>query len=187
MLTFLPTIMAEASAGPVDKIAEVAGRFGVEWPILFAQVVNFAIVAYLLYRFAFKPVVATLDERQRKISDGLQFAEEAKTRLAESEKRQAQILQEAQAEAQRIHKEARNNAAAFEERMRNDTARQIEEMRRRADEANEMERKRILAEVRGEIARLVVLTTGKVLRKDLSEEEKKSLNTSASREIAALN
>ncbi len=170
-----------------ERVSELANRFGVEWPILIAQMVNFVVVAYLLYRFAFKPVIVTMDERQRKIADGLQFAEEAKTRLTETEKRQAQLLQEAQAESQNILKAARDSAAAFEERARAETARQVEEIRRRADEANELERKRILAEVRGEVARLVVLTTGKVLRKDLSSEDQQRINASASEEIASLN
>ena len=180
-------MLAQASVGAGERVSELANRFGVEWPILIAQMVNFIVVAYLLYRFAFKPVIATMDERQRKIADGLQFAEEAKNRLAESEKRQAQILQEAQAESQKILKAARDSAAAHEERARAETARQVEEIRLRADAANELERKRILAEVRGEVARLVVLTTGKVLRKDLSPEEQQSINTSASQEIASLN
>ena len=47
---------------------------------LIAQMVNFIIVAVVLYKFAVKPIAATLDERQQKISEGLQYAEEMKTR-----------------------------------------------------------------------------------------------------------
>ncbi|MCC5838771.1 MAG: F0F1 ATP synthase subunit B [Opitutales bacterium] len=188
MLSFSILALAETvDAENVNKISELADRFGLLTSSFLAQIVNFAIVAYVLYRFLVKPVLATMDERQQKIADGLQFAEEAKLRLAESEKKQAQVIQEAQAEAQRILKEARITAEKHEERMRAETARQIEEMRRRADEANELERKRILGEVRGEVARLVVLTTGKVLRKELSDKDKDTLNTAAAREIGSLN
>lgn len=188
MLSFSILALAETvDAESVNKLSELAGRFGLRTSSFLAQIVNFAIVSYVLYRFAVKPILATMDERQQKIADGLQFAEEAKSRLAESEKKQAQVIQEAQADAQRILKEARTNGEKHEERMRTETARQIEEMRRRADEANELERKRILGEVRGEVARMVVLTTGKVLRKELSDKDKDTLNTAAAREIASLN
>ena len=152
-----------------------------------AQAVNFVVVAFLLWRFAFKPVMATLEERQRKIAEGLQFAEESKAQLAETEKRQAEVLREANAKAQEILHEARDNARQFEESMKNETAAQIEEMRKRAAEANELERQKILGEVRQEIARLVVLTSGKVLQRELGDEEKSRLNDAAAREIAQLN
>lgn len=181
-LTFLAAATAEG-AGETG----LAGQFGIDLKLILAQAINFAVVAFLLWRFAFKPVMATLDERQNKIAEGLQFAEEAKTQLAETEKRQAEVLREANAKAQEILHEARENAARFEEKMKNETASQIEDMRRRADEANELEREKMLAEVRQEIARLVVLTSGKVLRRELSGEEKERLNKTAAEEISRLN
>ena len=51
-------------------ISELAGNFGISWPTLVAQMVNFCIVALVLYKFAVKPIAATLDERQQKIADG---------------------------------------------------------------------------------------------------------------------
>ena len=167
--------------------AGLAGQFGINIKLIAAQAVNFIVVAFLLWRFAFKPVMATLDERQDKIAAGLKFAEESKVQLEETEKRQAEVLREANREAQAILHESREKAQQFEVKMKAETSAQIEEMRRRADEANEQEREKILAEVRQEIARLVVLTSAKVLQRELSGEEKARLNTSAAEEIARLN
>ena len=55
-------------------ISELAGNFGISCWTLIAQMVNFCIVALVLYKFAVKPIAATLDERQQKIADGLQYA-----------------------------------------------------------------------------------------------------------------
>lgn len=180
------TLLAAATTEAVPDVSLV-GQFGLDWRLILAQAVNFIIVAYLLWRFAYKPVVVTLDERQRKIAEGLQFAEESKVQLAETEKRQAEVLREANAKAQEIFHEARDNAAKFEEKMKAETASQIEDMRRRADEANELERQKMLTEVRQEIARLVVLTSGKVLRRELSDEEKTRIDKNAAEEISQLN
>lgn len=183
------TLIAAATGHAAEAAAEssLAGQFGIEWKLIVAQAVNFIVVAFLLWRFAFKPVMATLDERQRKIAEGLQFAEESKTQLAETEKRQAEVLREANVKAQEILHEARENARQFEDKMKAETASQIEDMRRRGDEANELERQKMLTEVRQEIARLVVLTSGKVLKRELSDEEKTRLDKSAAEEISQLN
>jgi F-type H+-transporting ATPase subunit b len=184
MTDFLSLLAAAESAAADTGLID---RFGIKLDLIIAQAINFIVVAFLLWRFAFKPVMATLDERQRKISEGLQFAEESKKQLAETEKRQAEVLRDANAKAQEILQQARDNATRFEEKMKQDTAAQIEEMRKRADEANERERQKILAEVREEIARLVVLTSGKVLQRELDEPERNRLDKAAAEEIAQMN
>jgi F-type H+-transporting ATPase subunit b len=183
------TILAASAAHRAEEsgLSALAGQFGIDGKLILAQAINFIIVAFLLWRFAFKPVMATLDERQRKIAEGLQFAEESKTQLAETEKRQAEVLREANNKAQDILHEARDNATQFEEKMKAETAVQIEEMRNRADEANELERQKMLSDVRQEIARLVVLTSGKVLQRELGDDEKARLDKAAASEISQLN
>ncbi|MGC9451584.1 MAG: F0F1 ATP synthase subunit B [Oceanipulchritudo sp.] len=188
MLDTLMLLAAATAEAPAESgIQGLISQFGIDWKLIFAQAVNFAVVAFLLWRFAFKPVMATLEERQRKIAEGLQFAEESKNQLAETEKRQAEVLREANTKAQEILHEARLKATAFEEKMKNETAAQIEDMRKRAEESNEQERQKILAEVRREIARLVVLTSGKVLQRELGDDEKSRLDQAAAEEIARLN
>ena len=180
------TLLAAATAETAGDTSLV-GKFGIEWELIVAQAINFVVVAYLLWRFAFKPVMTTLDERQHKIAEGLQFAEESKKQLEETEKRQAEVLREANTKAQEILHEARDKAQQLADKMKDETASQIEDMRRRAEEANELERRKMLTEVRQEIARLVVLTSGKVLQRELGDEEKSRLDKAAAEEISQLN
>lgn len=182
----LDAITLIAAAAGNDE-AGLAGQFGINGKMIAVQAVNFVIVAFLLWRFAFKPVLATMDERQQKISDGLKFAENAKRELAETEVKQAEVLREANTKAQEILQSARDSAVAFEDKMKAETAAQIEDMRRRADEANELERQRMIGEVRQEIARLVVLTSGKVLQRELSDADRERLSRTAAEEIASQN
>ena len=80
-------------------IADIAGKFGVTWPTLIAQIVNFILVAAVLYKFAVRPIVATLEERQQKIAEGLQYAEEMKTQLTQAERERTEKVKDAAAEA----------------------------------------------------------------------------------------
>lgn len=189
-LIFIAASTAHETAGAADeanKLTIIFDTFGINGKILIAQAINFIVVAFVLWKFAFKPVMATLDERQRKIAEGLQFAEESKSQLEETEKRQAEVLREANTKAQEILHEARDNASEFEEKMKGETASQIEEMRKRSEESNELERKKMLTEVRQEVARLVVMTSGKVLQRELGDDEKQRLNKAAADEISQLN
>ncbi|MGB0370566.1 MAG: F0F1 ATP synthase subunit B [Opitutales bacterium] len=167
------TILAAADAG------SEGGQFGLNVSLIIAQALNFIIVALLLYFFAVKPILATMEERQTKISDGLQYAEEMKSKLAESEREQAELTRKASEEAQAIVKEARDQAKTYYDQQVQLTSAKVEDMIKQAKQANELDRERMLSEVRQEIAQLVVSTTSKVLSKDLTADERTRFNDSA--------
>ncbi len=195
LLLFLPLGLFAASGEVVqfaedvaraegNAISEIAGKFGVAWPTLIAQMINFVIVAAVLYQFAVKPIVATLDERQQKIAEGLQYAEEMKTQLASTERDRTEKIKEAAAEAQRILSESREQAKEMIEQKTQEAAAQAKGIIRKATEAAEIERQKMLSDVRQEVARLVVATSGKVLSRELSDSEKISYSDAAAKELA---
>lgn len=175
---------ADESAG---LVAEIAGQFGVSLQTLVAQVVNFLIVALALYFFAVKPVVATLDQRQKTIADGLQYAEDMKVQLAKAEQERAETIKKATLEAQRILAEARDQAKDLLDRKTNEAAAKAESIIHKAHEAIDVERNKMLSEVRQEVARLVVATSGKVLSRELSDQERSRFGEVAARELAQQN
>lgn len=178
--------VVHAEAAPEEnKLTMITEKFGVSLPTLIAQMINFCLVAFVLYRFAIKPIAATLDDRQQKISDGLQYAEEMKTQLAAAERERAEKVKEAAIEAQRILTEAREQSKEMIEQKTQEAAAQAEGIIRKASEATEMERKKMISDVRQEVARLVVLTSSKVLARDLSEADKQTFSDSAAKELAS--
>jgi len=168
-----------------NKLTMITDKFGVTLPTLFAQMVNFCLVAIVLYKFAVKPIAATLDERQQKIADGLQYAEEMKTQLAEAERERAEKIKAAAAEAQKILTESREQSKEMIEQKTQEAAAQAEAIIRKASEATELERQKMLSDVRQEVARLVVATSSKVLSRDLSDAEKQTFSDSAAKELAS--
>ncbi len=183
----LHTLAAAAAESSGNPVTELARGFRVDVPMIIAQAVNFLLVAFILYRFAFKPILATIEERQEKIASGLAYAEEMKEKLAEAERKHEETVRKAQQQSQKIVQEARDDARSLAEKQRQDTAAQVEEMLRKGRKATELEREKMLAEVRGEIRRLVVLISGRVLGKELSEDEKTRINSAAAREVNSAN
>lgn len=173
------------AAGEAGKFQALAGKFGVSWPTLIAQMVNFCVVAAALYFFAVKPVAKTLNERQQKIADGLQYAEEMKAQLAEAERERAEKAKKAAQDAQHILSEAREQSKEMIEQKTQEAAAQAEAIIRKASEATELERQKMLSDVRQEVARLVVATSAKVLAKELSDADKESYADSAAKELAS--
>ena len=168
-----------------NKITMITDKFGVSVPTLIAQMVNFCLVALVLYYFAVKPISTTLEERQQKISDGLQYAEEMKDQLAEAERERTEKVKQAAIDAQKILAEAREQSKEMIEIKTQEAAAQAEAIIRKASEATELERQKMLADVRQEVARLVVVTASKVLSRDLSEDEKSIFSESAAKELAS--
>ena len=177
---------ATGSGESANQIVQIFNRFGLDLRFLTAQIVNFAIVAFLLWKFAYKPVLATIEQRQKKISDGLHFAEEMKVKLAEAEKEHDATLRQAQQEAQVILGEARETAKLHLEKQIEEASGKGEELIAKAKAAIALERRKMLNEVRSEVLRLVVDTTSKVLSKDLSEGERSRFSKSASKELTTV-
>ena len=162
---------------------EILQQFGIEPTYLIMQMISFGILAFVLYRFMIKPVISTMDERQRQIDTGLKHAAEMKARLDATQAETMQVLQKAHAEAAGIVEEARRTVKEYTDREHQILMKWAKDFKAKAKQDNELEKERIVEETRGEIARLVVATTQRVLAKELSDFERARFNEAAAREL----
>jgi F-type H+-transporting ATPase subunit b len=169
----------------MDALSNVAQQFGVYWPNLIAQVVLFSIVYYVLKRFAFKPVIAMLEERRRRIEEGQINAENIKKQLAAAQTKYEEILAKANADAQRLLDEVRASGDRLAEQKRQEAITAAEQIAVKAQEAIALERDRIMAELKQELGRLVVDTTTRVTGKVLTPQDHQRINEETARQIAA--
>ena len=169
----------------MDALSNVAHQFGVYWPNLIAQVVLFAIVYFVLKTYAFKPVIAMLEERRRRIEEGQINAENIKRQLAEAQAKYEEILAKANAEAQRLIEEVRAGGDRLAEQKRQEAIAAAEQITLKAQEAMALERERIMAELKQELGRLVVDTTVRVTGKVLTPQDHQRINEETARQIAA--
>jgi len=168
-----------------DIVGQTAKAFGVDWPHFIAQVISFAIVAFLLHRFAYKPILNVLEERRQKIAEGLANAEKSKAELAKAEQTRQEIINQANQQATKLIEEARAAAARVQEQETQKAIAQAKDIVEKARQAADAEHARMLAELRREVGRLVVNTTGKVIGRTLTSEDQQRLASDATRELAA--
>jgi F-type H+-transporting ATPase subunit b len=108
-----------------------------------------------------------------------------KAQLLDAEKERVEKIKEAVAEAQKILGDARDQSKAVLEQKIQEASAQAESLIRKAGEATELERQKMLAEVKVEVARLVVETTARVLDKELSSEDKERYSNAAAENLSS--
>ena len=170
----------------MQMIRQIINNFGIDLPSLAAQILSFCVVAFLLWKFAFKPVLATLDERQKKIESGLNYAEQMKAELAATRQKQETILRDAQAQAQRIIDDTQKAARDYADKQQQEALAKAADLAAKAQQAIALEHAKMLAQTRGEITRLVVATTERVLAKRLTDADRAAYNDTAAKELTSV-
>jgi F-type H+-transporting ATPase subunit b len=179
------TAVLAATGGFVDLARDTAETFGFNVWLFLSQVISFAIVAFLLRMFAYKPILKVLEERRQRIEEGQINADKIKQHLAEAEQRHAEILAKANAQAQKMIDEARESAGHLSERKQQEAVATAEQIVAKAREASAIEHERTMADLKRELGRLVVETTAKVTGKVLTTDDQKRLQEEANRQLAS--
>src|SRR5207249_10653101 len=138
----------------------------------------------LLRRFAYKPILAVLEDRRRKIEEGQLNAEKIRKELAEAERRYQEIVAKANADAQRMIDEARESAAHLSERKQQEAVATAEQIIAKAREAAAIEHDRTMESLKRELGHLIVDTTAKVTGKVLTPEDQRRLQQEAARQFS---
>ncbi len=165
--------------------ADTTRTFGVDWPHFIAQVISFCIVAFLLHRFAYKPILKVLEDRRQRIAEGLANAEKIKQELAKTDAARQEVMNQANEKANQLIEEARAAAARVQERETQKAIAAAEQIIARAREAAAQDHARMLAELKREVGRLVVQTTATVTGKVLTPEDHRRLSEETARVVGA--
>jgi F-type H+-transporting ATPase subunit b len=175
------TILA-AAENPFEQISR---QFGFNVPSFVAQVISFLIVAALLYKFAYQPILKVLDERRKRIAESLANADKIKAEVASTEAARQEILAKANTQANKLIEEARAAANKVRETETQKAIAEAAQIITKAREATVNERAAEMAKLRREIGQLVVKTTAQVTGKVLTPDDQKRLIEDTTKQLAA--
>lgn len=156
-------------------MSELLTKLGIDWKLLIAQVVNFLVLLFVLWKFAYGPVLGMLDKRQKKIEKGLADAEEAGKSLEESAEKQKKIIQKAREEAKDIVEKAREQAEKSKSEIAAESKVQAEKIIANAKVEIEQEKNKMITEVKSEIGSLVMAATEKIIDEKMDEKKDKEI------------
>ncbi len=145
--------------------------------------VTFFIVLGILYKFAWKPILAGLDSREASIRKALEDADKATAELAKINESRQQILQEAQQKANAVLDEARKTAVAIangiETKAKEETKAMVDAARHEIDN----EKQRVKQDLRKECVEIAVNLATKIIRENLDQEKNRKLIESFIKEV----
>jgi F-type H+-transporting ATPase subunit b len=167
------------------EAANTLHNLGVDWTKLLAQTLNFAIILFVLWRYAYKPVLAMLEQRRERIAEAITDADKIKAELANTEAARQEILNQAATQANKLIEEARTAAARVQEQETQKAIAQAEQIIVKAREAATADHARMLSELKREVGVLVVQTTAAVTGKILTPEDQRRLAEETRQRLAA--
>lgn len=142
---------------------------------LVAQIINFLILFFLLSKFLYKPLLKMIDERKRKISEGLENSKKIKEEIEQLEEKRLEKTEAVKKEATEIIQRAENAA----DKLRRETLEKAKKdalaIRKQAMLDFEEEKKKMLADIKAQTAWLVLETTKGILKKSLGSKEQRAL------------
>jgi F-type H+-transporting ATPase subunit b len=188
-MTLMPILAAAAAeaAQPAgdNPFQAVAKQFGWEPQLFISQLVLFVLVAAVLAKFAYKPLLAMLEMRRQQIAESLQNAEKTRQELANAQAKAQEILAQAGAQANKIIEETRAAAAKIGEQERQKAVAESQQILAKAHEAGEAELARLKGELRKEFGRLVVQAAAQSTGNILTPDQKGRLAEDAVKQLAA--
>jgi F-type H+-transporting ATPase subunit b len=144
---------------------QLLDAFGIQWSLLLAQAVNFAIVLVALWYFLYKPVLAMLEKRREIVAKGVEDAQKARQMLAGADSEVSKRVNAAEGEAEAIVAAARESASAEKVRLLKEAETRAALVAKDAEDRAEETAARQRRESESEIARLAVLAAEKILQK----------------------
>lgn len=142
--------------------------------LVFWQLFGFLALLFILIKFAWKPILASLSEREASIDNALKAAEKARNEMATLKAENEKLLQDARIERDTILRKAQEASAKMIEDAKTEAGKQGALMIENAKAVIETEKKAALTEVKNQVAMLTLEVTEKLLRKNLSDDKAQS-------------
>lgn len=143
--------------------------------LIFWKALVFGLLLFLLYKFAWGPIMSALSEREETIDSSIKRAEHALAEAKQIQQENEKARREAEAESQRIMREARETADRVRTEEVDKTRDEIRRLKEQAEADIEREKQSALDELRDEVATLAISAAEKILRENLDAGRQRKL------------
>jgi len=150
-------------------------KLGLNLGFLLIQILSFFIILIVLKAWMFEPMIKMLEERRKKIAQGLEDARIAADARANAEEAADKIIGEAQGAASGIIKEATSRAEILQKEIMTEAEKGLERERSNALAEVEEERVRLLSEMRGDVSAIAIAAAQKLIGETLDQKRQQAL------------
>ena len=142
--------------------------------LFFWQLLIFIFLVLLLKKFAWKPILDTVNERESSIKDALSEADKARNEMAASQESNQKVLKEARAEREALLKDARNTGAEIVAQAKTDAKTEANKIISQAQEAIQNEKRAAVNELKNQVAQISLEIAEKVIDTELANKDKQA-------------
>jgi len=154
---------------------ELIANLGIDWKLLLAQIINFAILFFLLKKFLYKPILGMLDKRRLRIEKSLKDADRIEKELVQIREKREDILRNANQKADAILKEAREIAESRRVEILEEVRKEAKAVLEETKKSIKKEKKKLVDDAKKDLAGIVILATEKMIKEKLDEDKDKKL------------
>ncbi len=161
-------------------------KIGVEPVALLTQIINFLLMVLILSKILYKPILKMLDERKKKIEEGLKYTEKMQLEMEKLEKKKAEILDKAHAEVKTIIEEGKKAGTNVESDIIKSAHEEAKHIIESGKKEIESEKAKMLKNLHRETVDVSVRMAEKILKDVLSQEDQKLIIDKKLKQIAHL-
>ena len=158
-----------------------------EFGLIFWTSITFLALLFILKKFAWKPILGAVSEREKGIKDALASAVEARKEMENLQADNERILKEARAEREAMLKDARELKNKMIDDAKQDAKIEANKLITQAQTAIEAEKKAAIADLKSQVAQISISIAEKVVREELSNTEKQEKLVESMLDNATLN
>jgi F-type H+-transporting ATPase subunit b len=140
--------------------------------LVFWMTLTFLIVFFILKKFAWKPILTALSDREKSIQSALDSAEKAKEEMAQLQASNEKILMDARNERDKLLKEARDTKEGIIAEAKGKAQKEADKIVQTARETIQSEKMAAIDELRAQVASLSIEIAEKIIKSELSSDEK---------------
>lgn len=142
--------------------------------LFFWQLLIFIFLVLLLKKFAWKPILDTVNERESSIKDAMSEADKARNEMAAIKESNQKVLKEARAEREALLKDARNTGAEIIAQAKTDAKTEANKIISQAQEAIQNEKRAAVNELKNQVAQISLEIAEKVIDTELANKDKQA-------------
>ena len=161
---------------------ELLSSLGIEWKLIIAQIVNFGILVFILYKLVYKPLLSALDSRVAQVKEVAEKTSSIDSKLEEIKSLEEETLAEARKAGAKIIKETEEAASKLKARLESEAVAEAAKLIKEAEARIKADQDKQNASLKAEIRDLVATAIEATIGKYLNDDAKKKLADEASAE-----
>lgn len=171
---------AEAAQEVATKAAHAAepsilGSLGINLKLFLAQLINFAIVLFVLWKWAWKPILKVLDDRQKRVEQSVNDAKRIEEEMKLLDKKRTDAMRETEQKAQAIITEATAVAKTTRDELIEDARKGADHILVAGKEHLDVEKNRMVKEAKTELVDFIVSVSEKVIGESMNDKRHRAL------------